>query len=260
MNSSFDSAAGSPLATLRQLKEMLDAGTITPQEFEALKQRLIFGAEGEAASSTAAAVGPAPLGTSPAANLPDATPAPVPTPYLDTPAALTPEATPLLTPEPDWLAAPTALPAEVLADDQSDEETELAAERRNPLNLLFAIGGLLLFLGVVAYLTLGRPTTPDEHLTSTSQTAADTTAAAPEVGPQAEQLTLPPATAPETVRVAPTVAPVPTAAPVVASDSTSAQSEAALPPSPKPARPAVRPAATPSATPATDSTAHPTNP
>jgi hypothetical protein len=76
-------------------------------------------------------------------------------------------------------------------------------EKRNPLNLIFAIGGALVFLAVVLYLTLGnRPT--DEHLTSTTQTAADSARVAPEVGPQAEQLTLPPAS-PETIRVAPVV-------------------------------------------------------
>ena len=32
----------SPLDTLRQLKEMLDAGALSPTEFEALKQRLVF--------------------------------------------------------------------------------------------------------------------------------------------------------------------------------------------------------------------------
>ena len=34
--------SASPLDTLRQLKEMLDAGAITPAEFEALKQRLVL--------------------------------------------------------------------------------------------------------------------------------------------------------------------------------------------------------------------------
>ena len=33
----------SPLETLRQLREMLDAGTLTPVEFEVLKQQLVFG-------------------------------------------------------------------------------------------------------------------------------------------------------------------------------------------------------------------------
>ena len=32
----------SPIDTLRQLKEMLDSGALTPAEFEALKQRLVF--------------------------------------------------------------------------------------------------------------------------------------------------------------------------------------------------------------------------
>jgi hypothetical protein len=230
MTPSSDSA-GSPLATLRQLKEMLDAGTITPAEFEALKQQLVFGAKGDAPPTAT----PGPV----AADVP---PAPVPTPYLDTPAALTPEATPLLTPEPDWLAAPAALPASVLADDQPEfnDEPELAAERRNPLNLVFAIGGLLLFLGVVAYLTLGRPTTPDEHVTSTSQTAADTTSASPEIGPQAEQLTLPPAAAPETVRVAPAVAPV--AAPLAT--DTAATPSASTPAAPTSAAPVATPKVT----------------
>nr|GFC25590.1 hypothetical protein [Tanacetum cinerariifolium] len=40
-----------PLATLRQLKEMLDAGALTPQEFEALKQKLIFGQEAPASAT-----------------------------------------------------------------------------------------------------------------------------------------------------------------------------------------------------------------
>ena len=48
---------------------------------------------------------------------------------------------------------------------------------------------------------------PSEHLTSISQTAADTVAIRPETGPQAEQLELPPVAAPETVRVAPIVPP-----------------------------------------------------
>lgn len=227
-------SAGSPLATLRQLKEMLDAGTITPAEFEALKQQLVFGVTSEAPTAT-----PRPA----AADTP-----PAPTPYLDTPAALTPEAAPLLTPEPDWLAAPAPVltPTPAGYQPEPDEEPELAAERRNPLNLVFAIGGLLLFLGVVAYLTLGRPTTPDEHVTSTSQTAADTAAAAPEVGPQAEQLTLPPAAAPETVRVAPAAVPVATAPATDTATAPVTAAPAATPVAPNPKiTVAPKPAATP---------------
>jgi hypothetical protein len=83
----------------------------------------------------------------------------------------------------------------------------------------------------VAYLLIGRPARPDEHLTSGTQTAADSTATAPETGPQAEQLNLPPVAAPETIRVAPVVRPAPansqfsidsTAAPAVASPAPAA--------------------------------------
>jgi hypothetical protein len=80
---------------------------------------------------------------------------------------------------------------------------EEGLEKKNPLNLIFAIGGALVFLAVVLYLTLGNRAA-DEHLTSTTQTAADSTRTAPEIGPQAQQLTLPPAS-PETIRVAPVV-------------------------------------------------------
>ncbi|MEJ7659387.1 MAG: hypothetical protein WKG07_07060 [Hymenobacter sp.] len=65
------------------------------------------------------------------------------------------------------------------------------AERRNSLNLIFMVGGILLLLGIVAYLAPERQP-PSEHLTSTSQTAADSTAVVLEVGPQAEQITPPP--------------------------------------------------------------------
>jgi len=189
----------SSLAALRQLKEMLDAGTLTPQEFETLKRQLVFGAE------------PALPLASPALDTLAPTPAPeAPAPEPETTLAaydtLAPNPAELPPPppaSPDWLAAaPPLLPTD-------EDELPPAEERRNPLNLVFAIGGLMVFLGVVAYLLLGRPTQPDEHLTSGTQTAADSTAVVPEVGPQAEQLNLPPVAAPETIRVAPVTPPVP---------------------------------------------------
>lgn len=205
------SDANSPIATLRQLKEMLDAGTLTPQEFEALKQKLIFGTD---AAVPAAPVAPA----IPASPIPPAYVAPA-----DASVPVAPEVSPVPPPEtPDWLAA--AAPA--LVDHSASTpvaEEELVydegLEKRNPLNLVFALGGALVFLAVVLYLTLGNRAA-DEHLTSTTQTAADSTRVAPEIGPQAQQLTLPPAS-PETIRVAPvmpaTVAP---AASQFRSDST----------------------------------------
>ena len=205
------SDANSHLATLRQLKEMLDAGTLTPSEFEALKQQLVFGKEGVGRGEEQLPMPLVPAAAAPAADLL------VPTDFLE------PEPEPLgpsvetSTPSeaPDWLAA--AAPP-LLAPEE--EPTYLAAERRNPLTLVFAVGGALVLLAIVLYLTLGnRP--ESEHLTSISQTAADSTAVAPEVGPQAEQITLPPAAAPETIRVAPTTPPptVPAAAGKFRADS-----------------------------------------
>jgi hypothetical protein len=150
---------------------------------------------------------------------------------------------------PDWLAA--VVPALVDHSAPVVEEEPVydeGLEKRNPLNLIFAIGGALVFLAVVLYLTLGNRTA-DEHLTSTTQTAADSTRVAPEVGPQAEQLTLPPAS-PETIRVAPvvpaTVAPV---ASTFRSDSAATPAPAVAPTTP--AKAAAKPV--PNTTVATDS-------
>jgi hypothetical protein len=198
------SDAHSSLTALRQLKEMLDAGTITPTEFETLKRQIVFGQELALPLEPAATEEPAT--SAPATPAPaDISPPPVPVEASATysPAeknVLAPPISPLA--DTEWLASPppALLPA-------SDMDTPPEEERRNPLNLIFALGGLLVFLGVIAYLMIGRPSTPDEHLTSASQTAADSAAVVPEVGPQAEQLNLPPAAAPETIRVAPVTQP-----------------------------------------------------
>ncbi|GAB3305361.1 SHOCT domain-containing protein [Hymenobacter tenuis] len=70
----------SPLDTLRQLKEWLDAGTITPQEFETLKKKLLFS---EAAAAPTPAPPPAPVApisppTPPAPEAPSPPPAATP--------------------------------------------------------------------------------------------------------------------------------------------------------------------------------------
>lgn len=234
----------SSLAALRQLKEMLDAGTLTPQEFETLKRQLIFGAEPalpldspappvEAlAEPTVAPEAPAPEPESTIAAYETAAPNPADLP-------------PPPPASPDWLAA--ASPSLLRPDGEEASDLPPLEERRNPLNLVFAIGGLLVFLGVVAYLLIGRPTQPNEHLTTGTQTAADSAAVVPEVGPQAEQLNLPPAAAPETVRVAPVVRPAatPTASQFQA-DSAAAPASAA--PVKKAAVPTPAPAASPVAT------------
>lgn len=226
----------SSLAALRQLKEMLDAGAITPQEFETLKRQLVFGSE------------PAPLPTEPSpapprSNVASEAPTPLPAENITAYEATAPNPAELPPPppaDPDWLAAPAP---SLLASEEPDLPP--AEERRNPLNLVFAIGGLLVFLGVVAYLLIGRPAQPSEHLTSGTQTAADSAAVVPEVGPQAEQLTLPPATAPDTVRVVPAAQPAPAPA------ASQFRADSAAAPAPAPAAPASKaPATTPAASPA----------
>lgn len=233
------SDAHSSLAALRQLQELLDAGTITPPEFEALKRQLIFGAEPPAPL----AASPTPFAPSEASPTPPAPPeAALPPPEPAAPEDDTQLLAALSSPSPDWLAA--AAPSLLVSEDAP---TPLPpAERRNSLNLIFIVGGILLLLSIVAYLALERQP-PSEHLTSTSQTAADSTAVVPEVGPQAEQITLPPVAAPETVRVAPVVrAAPPVVAPPSVADSVATTPAIApvrpAPVAPAPAKPAVAPA------------------
>jgi len=99
-----------------------------------------------------------------------------------------------------------------------DEDEEEDAPAKSPLGKILAIGGGLLLLALIWYLVAGQSRS-SEHLTSISQTAADTVAVTPETGPQAEQLDLPPAAAPETVRVAPVIPPVTTDSAATAASS-----------------------------------------
>ncbi len=227
------SDAHSSLAALRQLKEMLDAGTITPAEFETLKRQLIFGNEPpapptppSAVEAIATALGPDP------ASYPSLSP--------EIPAEPTPP--PVIAP--GWLAA--AAPGLPLLNESS---LPPLAERRNPLNIVFVVGGILVLLGIMLFLFIDRPKNPDEHLTSASQTAADSVATVPEVGPQAEQITLPPAAAPETIRVAPVVRPVPVARPLSTDSAATPAPAAAAPVSKAPAlvAPAIPPSKAPAA-------------
>lgn len=227
------SDANSALATLRQLKEMLDAGTLTPQEFEALKQQLVFG---PGATTPSPEPPPSTLGYASSPPAPVADSPLIPAQVDLAPSSVKPEGT-------TWLA-PTA--PTLLENTPTDPLIEAPEQRRNPLTLVFSIGGALLLLAMVLYLTLGS-NTPDEHLTSTSQTAADSARIAPEVGPQAEQLTLPPA-APETIRVTrPTAAPIATPAPASTkfrTDSAAASAPATTTPAVTPAKPTTKPAPT----------------
>ncbi|MFD2721243.1 SHOCT domain-containing protein [Hymenobacter monticola] len=233
----MDNPNSSPLDTLRQLKEMLDTGALTPAEFEALKQRLVF----HDGPTPAAPTAPAPETTAPAAPvvlpanpvletpspmfedvapaepaavapLPTSftTAAPEPAPVEEEPAFIPPAVRRALEADSTAATAPTlpppAAPSRGLtaADsgyvaDEFPEGTGPAA--RSPLALILSIGGLLALLGLVLYLSLNRQ--PSERLSSTSLTPADTLTAPIETGPQAEQVA-PVTAAPETIRLAPT--------------------------------------------------------
>ena len=224
----------SPLDTLRQLKEMLDAGALTPTEFEALKQRLVFApAAPGTASAEAVAVPDTPAAPAPpvdlavtgpevwAANasavpLPVQPAFPVPNPPEPPPAAPVVQVEALVfeaVPQPSFMpeasadfpiavGGPGYIREEAQPEANSPDLPGAPAERSSALGLVLAIGAVLVFLAVVAYLGFTRPTT-DEHISSISQTAADSLNTAIETGPQVAPL--PAATAaPETVRVAPT--------------------------------------------------------
>jgi hypothetical protein len=210
----------SPLDTLRQLKEMLDTGALTPAEFEALKQRLVFSASAAAPTLPAAPEPAAPKpALEPLVSLPppvaeqhspmfeavaaDETPTNAP-PAFTHPAVV--ERVPIVPPGPPVALTPE--PEELEADEKpiwaaanSFPAHEEEPPSSSPLALILSIGGVLVFLAVVAYLSFNRP--QSEHISSTSKTEADSLAAPIETGPQAEQLSQA-AAVPETIRVAPT--------------------------------------------------------
>ena len=205
----------SPLETLRQLKEMLDSGALTPTEFEALKQRLVFGPSPVPADAEPPAAVEPPVAPLPAATLlADTLPAQGTPPVASEPTP-SPEAwhAPVHSASPDLPMQPGAtpdLPVANFQEEHPDQEPQslvpetdlpgLPAARSSSLGLVLAIGAVLVFLAVVAYLGFNRP--PSEHLSSTSQTAADSLNTIIETGPQAS-LPPTPTAEPETVRIAP---------------------------------------------------------
>lgn len=225
----------SPLDTLRQLKEWLDAGTITQQEFDTLKRKLLF-------SESNAAVPTAPVQEPTETSIP----APIEDPLLR-PFVLGEEPAPITPPQPQAPATPAenfnhpiiaGRPgASPTAENPYESAAEVPADNgpdttppRNPLALVLIIGGIVALLGLVLYLAMGSR--ESEHLTSISQSAADSVAVRPEEGPQAEQIELPPAAAPETVRVVP--ATPPPATPVVTDSAAPVSSQPAPAAAPAP--------------------------
>lgn len=204
----------SPIETLRQLREMLDAGTITQAEFDQLKQQLIFAAQ---APAVPAADSPAPTIPEPAAapltptgqHSPMFEDAQLPPGSIDLDAAQTQEV--------------LEVPTRPLGNEATAAEVDniQAPPARNPLNLVLAIGGLLVLLSVCAYLAFNQR--DSEHISSSTMTAADSVSVVEE-GPQAAPVEQPVAL-PETVRVAPTNPAPPVVKPSVAPaapDSTAA--------------------------------------
>ncbi|GAB2969484.1 hypothetical protein GCM10027048_45420 [Hymenobacter coalescens] len=221
----MDKNDSSPLDTLRQLKEWLDAGTITQQEFNTLKQKLLF-PDAPAPAPPAAPLAPPtnPVTPTLASGLieplspheppsaePHVIPPPVDDPFL--PPVVTGPAM-----EPGSFDAPRPAEGPVNVQDYYQDGPE-EEPRKSPLSTVLIIGGVLALLAIIAYLVLGNRNS--ERLTSNSITAADTTAVQIEEGPQAEQLDLPPVAAPETVRVQPTI-PVAAAVPDSAAGATTA--------------------------------------
>ena len=237
----MDNNPASPLDTLRQLKEMLDAGALTPTEFEALKQRLVFttppAAQAPAAEPVVLApvpsVIPAPIApvspiappfTPPAASVPApaytllAAPAEQHPVVENVPLHATPSASALLRVDetqavnvppnvpPRDFVAPLIAPAPVPERDAdanwvSNEFPESEAPAARSPLALILSIGGLLAL-LALVVYLSMNRPPSERLTSTSQTAADSVAATIEVGPQAEPLPQSMAV-PETIRVVP---------------------------------------------------------
>ena len=239
----MDNNPASPLDTLRQLKEMLDAGALTPTEFEALKQRLVFTTPPAAPAPAAAepvvpapvpSVIPTPIApvspiappfTPPAASVPPsaytllAVPAEQHPVVENVPLHSTPSAPTLLRVDetqavnvppnvpPRAFVAPPVASAPVL---ERDADANWVSNEFTESEAPAARSPLALILsigGLLALLALvvylSMNRPPSERLTSTSQTAADSVAATIEVGPQAEPL--PQSVAePETIRVVPT--------------------------------------------------------
>lgn len=106
----MDNNPASPLDTLRQLKEMLDAGALTPTEFEALKQRLVFTAP-PAAPAPAASEPLVPAPTPPVIPASIVTP-PVAAPFVPQAAPVPPPPAPFTPPASPPIYTPPAVPVE----------------------------------------------------------------------------------------------------------------------------------------------------
>ena len=208
----MDPSLETALAELRQLRRDRQNGLLTDRDYDRRVAVLLQGQNAPAVLALLQAEGGASAPAVPPPDAPAAPVAPRPTPEF------LPSATPEFLPPPAPVSRPVVKPESVLppapppppVPPPSAVEDEAQAELAPPaassaLNYVLIGGGLLLLLLLVGYLLTGQR--PSEHLTSTSRTAADTAAGAPEVGPQAPRMTRPAVAAPETVRVFPKTPP-----------------------------------------------------
>ena len=164
----------SAIRSIQELKNLLDSGAITPQEYEALKRKIIFGPNG---------VDTNPTSVTPAASRPIVTDTPVPVPIAGDPIASQYRSEPVVPPNP--VPPPPATPlhnTDTVGPEGVNEDVYVEDGKKKDwlLTILITLGVLLL-LGLIGYNLFSD--TESERLTSASgpdneEIVADTAAAA----------------------------------------------------------------------------------
>ena len=153
----------SAIRSIQELKNLLDSGAITPQEYEALKRKIIFGTPGADANTTPAT--PA-TPTTPISSRPIITDTPLPTPVAGDPITPQYKSEPFVQPDP---VPPTTSyhDTDTIGPEGVNEEVYVEEGKKKDwlLTILITLGVLLL-LGLIGYNLLSD--SESERLTSTS--------------------------------------------------------------------------------------------